>query len=153
MNKVDKMRNIDIGGIEDWISELQAAFSPIDIHKKLTICRVSCETLVGLEDFNMKLVDLLAESIRSSTSECVSISRPRHRFHLSNTLRALKNFVRLIGNTGAQADSLGTGRRIGFFEVACEELRLAGHELGSIVGAIDVEEILDSIFAEFCIGK
>ena len=36
---------------------------------------------------------------------------------------------------------------------AAEDLRLATRNLGMIVGKVDVEEILGSIFSEFCIGK
>ena len=34
-----------------------------------------------------------------------------------------------------------------------EDLRLATRNLGKIVGKVDVEEILGSIFNDFCIGK
>jgi tRNA modification GTPase len=34
-----------------------------------------------------------------------------------------------------------------------EELRAAALELGRLTGAIDVEDLLGSIFSEFCIGK
>ena len=38
-------------------------------------------------------------------------------------------------------------------EMSAEDLRLATRHLGSIVGKVDVEEILESIFKDFCIGK
>ncbi|RWN01611.1 MAG: tRNA uridine-5-carboxymethylaminomethyl(34) synthesis GTPase MnmE [Mesorhizobium sp.] len=38
-------------------------------------------------------------------------------------------------------------------ELRAEELRLAADRLGRIVGAVDVEDMLDVIFAQFCIGK
>jgi tRNA modification GTPase len=38
-------------------------------------------------------------------------------------------------------------------ELRAEELRLAADRLGRIVGAVDVEDLLDVIFAQFCIGK
>ena len=38
-------------------------------------------------------------------------------------------------------------------ELAAEDLRMATQHLGSIVGKVDVEEILGSIFKDFCIGK
>jgi tRNA modification GTPase len=37
--------------------------------------------------------------------------------------------------------------------MAAEDLRLATRHLGGIVGKVDVEEILGSIFKDFCIGK
>jgi tRNA U34 5-carboxymethylaminomethyl modifying GTPase MnmE/TrmE len=38
-------------------------------------------------------------------------------------------------------------------ELAAEDLRMATRHLGSVVGKVDVEEILGSIFKDFCIGK
>ena len=34
-----------------------------------------------------------------------------------------------------------------------EELRLAASELGRVTGAVDVEDVLDVLFSDFCIGK
>ena len=39
------------------------------------------------------------------------------------------------------------------FDKASEDLRLATRHLGMIVGKVDVEELLGSIFNDFCIGK
>ncbi|WP_201412504.1 tRNA uridine-5-carboxymethylaminomethyl(34) synthesis GTPase MnmE [Mesorhizobium sp. J8] len=38
-------------------------------------------------------------------------------------------------------------------ELRAEDLRLAAERLGRIVGAVDVEDLLDVIFSQFCIGK
>ena len=38
-------------------------------------------------------------------------------------------------------------------ELAAEELRIAAHALGRLLGRVDVEDILDVIFREFCVGK
>ena len=38
-------------------------------------------------------------------------------------------------------------------ELAAEELRLAARALGRVTGRIDVEDLLDVVFREFCIGK
>lgn len=38
-------------------------------------------------------------------------------------------------------------------DLAAEELRIASCELGKITGVVDVEELLDVIFRDFCIGK
>jgi len=38
-------------------------------------------------------------------------------------------------------------------ELAAEDVRLAARALGRVTGRIDAEDILDQVFAKFCIGK
>jgi tRNA modification GTPase len=38
-------------------------------------------------------------------------------------------------------------------ELAAEDVRVASRSLGRITGRVDVEDVLDVIFGEFCIGK
>jgi len=73
------------------------------------------------------------------TSNDILITRERHRQHLEQSLNYLKNFQ---GKNQAED-----------FDKAAEDLRLATKHLGMIVGKVDVEEILGSIFNDFCIGK
>jgi tRNA modification GTPase len=73
------------------------------------------------------------------TSDDILITRERHRQHLEQCLEHLKNF-----NKKNEAQD---------FDKAAEDLRLATRHLGMIVGKVDVEEILGSIFNDFCIGK
>ena len=47
-------------------------------------------------------------------------------------------------------DNFGFDKEI---ELSAEDLRLAARELGKITGKIEVDEILDKIFGDFCIGK
>lgn len=62
----------------------------------------------------------------------------RQRQHLQRAAAALAGFLE-----GAVADA----------ELRAEELRVAGTELGRITGRIDAEDVLDRVFARFCIGK
>ena len=39
------------------------------------------------------------------------------------------------------------------YELRAEDLRLASERIGRISGAVDVEDLLDVIFSQFCIGK
>jgi tRNA modification GTPase len=71
--------------------------------------------------------------------EQVLISRERHR----HTLRAAKEALdRALNSDLAGKDDL-----------IAEELRLAARALGRLIGRVDVEDILDAIFRDFCIGK
>ena len=67
------------------------------------------------------------------------ITRERHRQHLEQCAQHLEKFE----NKNNLED----------FDKAAEDLRLATRHLGIIVGKVDVEEILGSIFNDFCIGK
>ena len=67
------------------------------------------------------------------------ITRERHRSDLNSCLLNINNFL----NSDLEND----------FEKSAEDLRLAIRDLGKIIGKVDVEEILSSIFNEFCIGK
>ena len=73
------------------------------------------------------------------TSDDILITRERHRQHLEACVQHLENFE----NKNNLED----------FDKAAEDLRLATRHLGIIVGKVDVEEILGSIFNDFCIGK
>ena len=94
------------------------------------------------ENFN---VDTLILKIKNKlknkfiTSNDIFITRERHRQHLEQSLDYLKNF-----EEKNHAED---------FDKAAEDLRLATKHLGMIVGKVDVEEILGSIFNDFCIGK
>ena len=90
-------------------------------------------------------IDLLISKIRNSlkdkfiSEEDILITRERHRQHLLQCVDYLKNFL----DKNDKND----------FDKAAEDLRLATRHLGMIVGKVDVEEILGSIFNDFCIGK
>ena len=73
------------------------------------------------------------------TSDDILITRERHRQHLEQCVQHLTNFE----NKNNTED----------FDKGAEDLRLATRHLGIIVGKVDVEEILGSIFNDFCIGK
>ena len=73
------------------------------------------------------------------TNEDILITRERHRQHLENCILNLKSFKDKNDNDD--------------FDKAAEDLRLAIRHLSIIVGKVDVEEILASIFNDFCIGK
>ncbi|RWC23216.1 MAG: tRNA uridine-5-carboxymethylaminomethyl(34) synthesis GTPase MnmE [Mesorhizobium sp.] len=60
--------------------------------------------------------------------------------------------VELLGEANRHLRRALDGRMAGQ-ELRAEELRLAADRLGRIVGAIDVEDMLDVIFSQFCIGK
>ena len=71
-------------------------------------------------------------------SEAGLIGRMRQRKLLQETAESLQCSIKVIGEGE---------------ELAAEELRTAAHSLGKLLGRIDVEDVLEAIFREFCIGK
>ena len=74
-----------------------------------------------------------------TTSQDILITRERHRQNLINCVYHLEKFKK----KNSELD----------FDKAAEDLRIATRHLGMIVGKVDVEELLGSIFNDFCIGK
>jgi tRNA modification GTPase len=98
--------------------------------------RISARDGRGIDE----LVGRLAEELQSRyhLEGSSVVVRERHRTALTKTIRLLN-------------DSLKLDERQ--LELICEDLRAAAEQLGAITGAVDVEEVLGAIFAEFCIGK
>ena len=97
---------------------------------------ISALTGAGLD----VLLAALLERARSQIggAEGAAITRARHRQELERTQGALLAFLH-----GAPAE----------LELRAEDLRTAAAALGRITGRVDVEDILDQIFSDFCIGK
>ena len=99
--------------------------------------------LISLKNnFNIdKLILKIKDNLKNKfiSEEDILITRERHREHLVKCSQHLKNFL----DKNDKQD----------FDKAAEDLRLAARHLGMIVGKVDVEEILGSIFNDFCIGK
>ena len=140
-------KSIDLSGFLDDLLKNDAILvvNKSDLLKEkldLKILKLN-HVLISLKD-NLN-IDALISKIKNSlknkliTEEDILITRERHRQHLVQCVDYLKNF--LVKNDKKD------------FDKAAEDLRLATRHLGMIVGKVDVEEILGSIFNDFCIGK
>jgi tRNA modification GTPase len=105
--------------------------------KKLNHVLISIKENLNIDELILKIKNNLKNKF--ITSDDILITRVRHRQHLEQCLEHLKNF-----NKKNEVED---------FDKAAEDLRLATRHLGMIVGKVDVEEILGSIFNDFCIGK
>jgi tRNA modification GTPase len=94
---------------------------------------VSAVTGEGLDALLARLEGEVADRL---AGEGAALTRTRHRKALEEALAALE----LAGRASAA-------------ELLAEDLRLATRALGRITGRVDVEDVLDLIFREFCIGK
>jgi len=95
---------------------------------------VSALTGAGIDALLAALTEAVIE--RAGFSESPLLTRERHR-------RALEDC----------RGSLDRALTAGSVELLAEDLRLAVRALGRITGRVDVEDLLDTIFREFCIGK
>jgi len=105
--------------------------------KKLDHVLISIKENLNIDELISKIKNNLKNKF--ITSDDILITRERHRQHLEQCLDHLKNF-----NKKNEVED---------FDKAAEDLRLATRHLGMIVGKVDVEEVLGSIFNDFCIGK
>ena len=88
-----------------------------------------------------ELIDAITERLETRAARAVTATRERHRVAIVKALASIDR-ARVHGVEG-----------LGLDELAAEELRSAIRALDSLVGRVDVEHILDEIFASFCLGK
>ncbi len=86
------------------------------------------------------LIEALADHVADLMGLCEApaLTRSRHRVSLMETVSALERFAE-----HSKCDAV----------LAAEDVRLAARSLGRITGGVDVEDLLDVIFSDFCIGK
>jgi tRNA modification GTPase len=101
--------------------------------------RISAQTGACFDDLVRGISDFAGEFFSEGTESAV-VSRQRHRSALTACVDALRR---------AYTEGCESGRE----DIIAEELRLAARALGRLVGKVDVEDVLDVIFRDFCIGK
>ncbi len=101
--------------------------------------RISAHTGAYFDDLVNAIADF-ARQFFSGGAEAALVTRQRHRSALAGCADALSR---------ASVEGAGPGRE----DIIAEELRLATRALGRLVGKVDVENVLDVIFRDFCIGK
>jgi tRNA modification GTPase len=116
--------------------DLEAATRPLADASGQGVFQISASRGDGLPELIAALVGFAQNYFGGS--EGGLIGRTRQRKLLQETAASLRRCVQVVG----QGE-----------ELAAEELRLAAHSLGRLLGRVDVEDILDVIFREFCVGK
>jgi tRNA modification GTPase len=115
-------------------------FNKTDLEKDINLENKKSLLLISLKNdpYADQIVDYLKDYAREKFDFASSgfIANQRHKHHLEATVSALNSFSLELP-----------------LEISTEYVRIAATELGKIVGKINIEEILDSIFSSFCIGK
>ncbi|MHA1108358.1 MAG: tRNA modification GTPase, partial [Alphaproteobacteria bacterium] len=96
---------------------------------------ISAKTGTGIADL-LEIVTSRVEARLSAPADAPPLTRQRHRAALETCREALLR----AGDTTAP-------------ELKAEDVRLAVRAIGTITGRVDVEDILDLVFRDFCIGK
>jgi tRNA modification GTPase len=131
----DKMPDFRNKGPSRWIIWNKVDLCPADrAAPPPQTYEISAKSGAGVE----RLVDAIAANARNffAAGEPALVTRERHRVALQQTLASLRRAL------DAPAE-----------ELIAEELRLAARGLGRLTGRVDVEDVLDVIFRDFCIGK
>ena len=142
----NSLKQID-KGLKKLINEnCILVFNKSDLNKKIPkneFIKKNDQILISVKD--NQNIDKLVKTIKDKLSKKfinannILVTRERHRAKLNDALKEIEKFLK----KDQQKE----------IETAAEDLRLATRHLGSIVGKVDVEEILGSIFQDFCIGK
>jgi len=148
-NAIDKANSSDIillmSDKEDFsFDKINSKAKKILVHTKCDL--LSCkkkgviEVSTKREETINKLIDVIVDHLESmSPKNNLILTRERHVQAVINALNSLKKILKI---------------NLNFYpELASEELRVAAKEIGSITNIIDVEDVLDDIFSNFCIGK
>lgn len=121
---VTLLNKTDLASVDAPVPEGVAAFA------------VSVKTASGLDAFNAWLDGELVA--RLGGAEAAPLSRARHRQLVERALASLEEALSLLSSRP---------------ELAGAEVNRAIRALGELTGAVDIEDVLDRVFSQFCIGK
>ena len=144
MQKADLVVMLEGPDAETVMPGSMPAVPVLQVRTKRDLDPVSAlpDTTIGISAFTGSGLDRLMTAIEDEAARAVGhgdalITRERHRLGLS---RCREHLDRLLAGTALP-------------ELAAEDLRLAVRALGEVAGHVGVEEMLDRLFAGFCIGK
>src|ERR1700689_4409514 len=133
----ENLVNAEVWLIRNKIDRACASAANADNSEYKFTTSISALTRLGIEALTAAL-SAYAKTYFAATESAV-ITRARHRRALEETVAALD---RAVARDHANNE-----------ELVAEELRSAATTLGRLTGRVDVEDILDVRFRDFCIGK
>ena len=119
--------------------DLAPLAAPLVVNEQAALA-ISALTGDGIEGLLETITERVAALMNTAASPAPALTRTRHREALEECRAALGRFLALDAGAGTP-------------ELAAEDLRLAARALGRITGRVDVDDVLDVIFRDFCIGK
>jgi len=135
-NKIDLIKNIS--------DCLQKYISAIQIEKNIEYCNVSVLNNIGIDNLKDTLYKIITEDTNSfptpDVTDTVIITNLRHELLLKECKKNLEQSIIAMKNNESA-------------EFIVFYLNRAINNLGEITGEVSVEDILDKIFSNFCIGK
>lgn len=87
------------------------------------------------------LIEQISEVLQTRSANAGVATRERHRIAMERSKKSLETAQSLLSERSER------------YEMVAEELRIAIRALESLVGRVDVENLLDEIFASYCLGK
>lgn len=130
--------------LADSKEELGVCFKGGDIlvHPKADMRLDKIDSVSGITGEGLsELVDRIAAVLKDRSISAGLATRERHRIAMERAKESL------------EAASLFLDAGTNQYEIAAEEMRVAIRSLESLVGRVDVENLLDEIFSSFCLGK
>jgi tRNA modification GTPase len=106
-----------------------------------TAIAVSAETGAGLADLLDRVTTIVANGGAPIAADAPILTHERDRFAIARALDEVKSFL----------DDWQSGRVP--VTIAAVHLREAVTTLEDLIGAVDVEDVLDELFRRFCVGK
>lgn len=117
-------------------SDLQGEKGEQDVSREaLPLSSLTGEGLDALRAILKERLDIIAKP-----GVTPGLTQLRHRRAIESAIASLERAIVILSEGGA-------------FELAGEDVRLAARSIASLTGRIDIEEVLGSIFSDFCIGK
>jgi tRNA modification GTPase len=106
-------------------------------NKKFKTFKISIKHNIGISNVIKEISKMFDKHFKFDHDNIVS--RKRHQKNLENTVFFIENCLKK--------------KNIDQIDIAAEDLRMAVRNLGEIVGYVNVEDLLDRIFKDYCIGK
>ena len=131
----NEQRHVPTKALTDMVNQRLTTKNESLFNDKNSEFAISAKTGTGIEPLLTALAAHAGQMLGGAESALVT--RERHRRALQDALAALRRALDLGGRD----------------DLLAEELRAAGQALGRLTGRVDVEDVLDAIFRDFCIGK